>query len=57
MGQSIGMMPEEMTDSERRGLLFYNDDGGYRATHENDSPGEEIYYLGIIDCLTHVSSR
>jgi 1-phosphatidylinositol-4-phosphate 5-kinase len=55
MGQSIGMMPEEMTESERRGLLFYNDDGGYRATHENDAPGEEIYYLGIIDCLTHVS--
>jgi 1-phosphatidylinositol-4-phosphate 5-kinase len=55
MGQSMGMMPEEMTDSERRGLLFYSDDGGFRATHENDLPGEEIYYLGIIDCLTHVS--
>ena len=25
-----------------------------RATHENDDPGEVIYYLGIIDCLTHV---
>lgn len=35
--------------------MFYGDDGGLRATHENDEPGDVIYYLGIIDCLTHVS--
>lgn len=40
--------------NRRRNTVFYEDDGGFRATHENDDPGEVIYYLGIIDCLTHV---
>ncbi|KAL9050881.1 MAG: hypothetical protein Q9162_006356 [Coniocarpon cinnabarinum] len=31
---------------------FYQDDGGFRATHEDETPGEAVYYLGIIDCLT-----
>ena len=34
--------------------IFYSDDGGLRATHEHNEPGDVIYYLGIIDCLTHV---
>lgn len=38
----------------KRDFTFYSDDGGYQATHEDNTPGEEIYYLGIIDCLTHV---
>jgi hypothetical protein len=56
MGATAGLsMPEEMDDDEqRRGLFFYGDNGGLRATHEDDAPGEVIYYLGIIDCLTHV---
>jgi Phosphatidylinositol-4-phosphate 5-Kinase len=56
MGATAGLsMPEEMDDDEqRRGLFFYGDNGGLRATHEDDTPGEVIYYLGIIDCLTHV---
>lgn len=52
---SSGGMPDEMPDEMaegRRGFYFYSDDGGFRATHEDDQPGEEIYYLGIIDCLT-----
>lgn len=36
--------------------VFYADDGGFRTTHENDDPDDMIYYLGIIDCLTHVST-
>ena len=55
MGQTLSKMPDEM-GSERKGFYFYQDDGGFRASHEDDSPGEEIYYLGIIDCLTRVSS-
>lgn len=54
MGQTLNKMPDEM-GSERKGFYFYQDDGGFRASHEDESPGEEIYYLGIIDCLTHVS--
>lgn len=36
----------------QRDLAFYNDDGGFQATDANDQRLPEIYYLGIIDCLT-----
>ncbi|KAI9816585.1 MAG: Phosphatidylinositol-4-phosphate 5-kinase [Pycnora praestabilis] len=52
MRQSTSKMPDEMLE-ERKDFIFYSDDGGFRATHEDGEPGEEIYYLGIIDCLTH----
>ena len=55
MESTSSKMPEEML-SERKDLIFYSDDGGFAATHDDGSPGEEIYYLGIIDCLTHVST-
>lgn len=54
MDQTTSKMPDEMRE-RRKNFYFYNDDGGFRATHEDNSPGEEIYYLGIIDCLTHYS--
>lgn len=53
MEQAAAKMPDEILD-ERKNHFFYSDDGGFRATHENNSPDEEIYYLGMIDCLTHV---
>ncbi|RAH43354.1 1-phosphatidylinositol-4-phosphate 5-kinase [Aspergillus brunneoviolaceus CBS 621.78] len=52
LDQATAKMPDEILD-ERKYHVFYADDGGFRATHENGQPGEEIYYLGIIDCLTH----
>ncbi|KAI9707061.1 MAG: Phosphatidylinositol-4-phosphate 5-kinase [Candelina mexicana] len=52
MDKSTSKMPDEMLD-ERKNFIFYSDDGGFRATHEDGEPGEAIYYLGIIDCLTH----
>ncbi|OJI83391.1 hypothetical protein ASPTUDRAFT_718095 [Aspergillus tubingensis CBS 134.48] len=52
LDKAAAKMPEEILD-ERKFHVFYADDGGFRATHENGQPGEEIYYLGIIDCLTH----
>ncbi|KAH7085646.1 hypothetical protein BKA63DRAFT_22453 [Paraphoma chrysanthemicola] len=54
MEQTSSKMPDELQDPKRN-FYFYSDDGGFRATHEDDCPGEEIYYLGIIDCLTHYS--
>ncbi|KAG7660531.1 MSS4 [[Candida] subhashii] len=37
----------------RSKYVFYGHDGGIRATNEDDnSPLGQIYYLGIIDCLT-----
>ncbi|ODH50068.1 hypothetical protein GX48_03747 [Paracoccidioides brasiliensis] len=50
--QESAALPDEILD-ERKNLVFYSDDGGFRATHENGEPGDEIYYLGVIDCLTH----
>ncbi|KAK9368761.1 hypothetical protein V1509DRAFT_622728 [Lipomyces kononenkoae] len=38
-----------------KSFTFYADDGGFRATDEIDGPLTEIYYLGVIDCLTHYS--
>ncbi|KAF2200953.1 SAICAR synthase-like protein [Delitschia confertaspora ATCC 74209] len=52
MDQTASKMPDELQDPKKN-TYFYSDDGGFRATHEDDSDGEEIYYLGIIDCLTH----
>ncbi|KAI1504087.1 SAICAR synthase-like protein [Biscogniauxia marginata] len=53
MGQSSDRMPDELAEGQARGGVFYNDDGGLRATHDDNGPGEEVYYLGVIDCLTH----
>ncbi|KAI7666264.1 SAICAR synthase-like protein, partial [Hortaea werneckii] len=49
LAETIDKMPDE---AHRKGFYFYSDDGGFQATHEDNGPGEEIYYLGIIDCLT-----
>lgn len=38
--------------SDRRHFLFYQDEGGLRATDEANSPEDMIYYLGIIDICT-----
>ena len=54
MAQAADKMPDE-AHRTGKGFYFYADDGGFQATHEDDVPGEEIYYLGIIDCLTRVS--
>ncbi|KAI4275541.1 MAG: hypothetical protein LQ337_003146 [Flavoplaca oasis] len=52
MEKSTSKMPDEMLE-ERKSFIFYSDDGGFQATHEDGEPGEKIYYLGVIDCLTH----
>ncbi|KAK4140439.1 uncharacterized protein C8A04DRAFT_32024 [Dichotomopilus funicola] len=54
MGETSSRMPNELEEGQNRpGFIFNQDDGGFRATHEDNTPGEEIYYLGVIDCLTH----
>ncbi|KAJ1325841.1 1-phosphatidylinositol-4-phosphate 5-kinase [Microdochium nivale] len=52
VGETMNRMPDILEQTHTRGL-FYSDDGGIRATHEDNQPAEEIYYLGVIDCLTH----
>lgn len=41
-----------LTFSSNKNLVFYADRGGFQATDENDEPLPEIYFLGVIDCLT-----
>jgi len=54
MGETSSRMPDELEEGHSRpDAVFYRDDGGFRATHEDDRPADEIYYLGVIDCLTH----
>ena len=51
IADATDIMPDE---ANRKGF-FYTEDGGFRATHDDNTPGTTIYYLGIIDCLTHYS--
>lgn len=54
MGESSSHMADQLEENAtKREFTFYSDDGGFRATHEDNSPGEEIFFLSIIDCLTH----
>ncbi|TVY83802.1 Phosphatidylinositol 4-phosphate 5-kinase its3 [Lachnellula suecica] len=54
MGESSSRMPDTLEENTiKRDFIFYSDDGGFRATHEDNSPGDEIFFLSIIDCLTH----
>ncbi|KAK1829361.1 hypothetical protein QBC39DRAFT_134931 [Podospora conica] len=54
MGETSNRMPDELEEGQGRpGFVFNQDDGGFRATHEDGTPADEIYYLGVIDCLTH----
>lgn len=60
MDASANRMPDEMPDAlveERKNFYFYGDEGGFRASHDDDCPGEEVYYLGIIDCLTRYGMK
>ncbi|KAI1916111.1 Phosphatidylinositol-4-phosphate 5-kinase [Ophidiomyces ophidiicola] len=52
MEQTTARMPDEILD-ERTNHVFYSDEAGLRSTHEDGVLGNEIYYLGVIDCLTH----
>ena len=54
VGMTADKMPNTL-DEPRKHSLFYSEDGGFGATHENNTQADEIYYLGVIDCLTHVS--
>lgn len=58
MGQALSRMPDQLEENAtKKEFTFYSDDGGFQATHDDNSPGDEIYYLGIIDCLTHVCNN
>src|ERR1700722_374277 len=46
-------LPEDDTGTlDRQHFLFYQDEGGLRATGEENENLGAIYYLGVIDILT-----
>jgi 1-phosphatidylinositol-4-phosphate 5-kinase len=51
LGDETIKLPEEDT-GERQSLIFYQDEGGLRATDEVNDSMATIYYLGVIDILT-----
>ncbi|KAF9478972.1 SAICAR synthase-like protein [Pholiota conissans] len=51
LGKHTVRLPEEDT-GDRQQFVFYQDEGGLRATDDNNDPLNTIYYLGIIDILT-----
>jgi 1-phosphatidylinositol-4-phosphate 5-kinase len=51
LGAETIKLPEEDT-GDRQSLIFYQDEGGLRATDEANEPMDTIYYLGVIDILT-----
>lgn len=44
-------LPSE-DSADRRHFLFYQDEGGMRATDEANQNMDSIYYLGVIDICT-----
>jgi len=54
LGKNTIRLPEEDT-GDRQQFVFYQDEGGLRATDDNNEPLNTIYYLGVIDILTPYS--
>ena len=54
LGKGTIRLPEEDT-GDRQHFLFYQDEGGLRATDEANDVMDTIYYLGVIDILTPYS--
>ena len=48
-------LPDEDPEDNRH-FIFYQDEGGYRATDEANHDMDTIYYLGVIDILTPYNS-
>ena len=52
LGKNTIRLPDEVDGRE---FIFYQNDGGLRATDDTNDPMATIYYLGVIDILTPYS--
>ena len=57
LGSATLRLPEEDASVERQHFLFYQDEGGLRATDEQNDNMDLIYYLGVIDILTPYNTK
>jgi len=51
LGKHTIRLPDEDT-GDHQPFVFYKDEGGLRATDDNNELMNTIYYLGVIDILT-----
>jgi 1-phosphatidylinositol-4-phosphate 5-kinase len=56
MGTDAAKLPDTDAGDERQHFIFYQDEGGLRATDESNESMDTIYYLGIIDICTPYTS-
>ncbi|KAH9924066.1 uncharacterized protein B0H18DRAFT_955645 [Fomitopsis serialis] len=57
LGSATLRLPEEDTTGDRQHFLFYQDEGGLRATNDQNENMDTIYYLGVIDILTPYNTK
>jgi len=53
---SSSSLPETIPKVKKR-LIFYRDEGGFRATDVNNMELQEIYFMGIIDIFTNYNMK
>jgi len=56
LGPSTTKLPEELP-KERKNCIFYQDDGGFQSTDNNNNPLNDLYFLGIIDIFTNYNYK
>eukprot|EP00833_Pecoramyces_ruminatium_P016144 jgi/Orpsp1_1/1190176/evm.model.d7180000077211.1 len=53
---SSSALPDS-TPKGKKYFIFYRDDGGFRATDENNKELQELYFMGIIDIFTNYNMK
>ncbi|ORX45168.1 SAICAR synthase-like protein [Piromyces finnis] len=56
LGPSTTKLPEELP-KERKNCIFYQDDGGYQSTDNDNNPLNDLYFIGVIDIFTNYNYK
>jgi len=52
LGKHSLRLPDEVEADHRQDFVFYQEEGGLKATADGNEPMDVIYYVGVIDILT-----
>ena len=52
LGKHSLRLPDEVEGDHRQDFVFYQEEGGLKATTDGNEPMDVIYYVGVIDILT-----